>query len=150
VTSVNEEQREGSCPAVMHAPESNAVAGARARKDTALPSRTALEPVTERARTAGKAVAIRTGTAAARTADYLDRPASLAHAQPPTLARARELHHEAAARHDVPLLRFLRLAWGYFHLVFVKSVLNGLEWVTETPLRFAAAVTVAAVVYFWS
>jgi hypothetical protein len=150
VTTVSDEAREGSSPPAAQGLGSTASPRACARKSIALPSRTALEPVTERARTAGKAVAVRTGTAAARTADYLDRPASLAHAQPPTLARARELHHEAAARHDVPLLRFLRLAWGYFHLVFVKSVLNGLEWVTETPLRFAAAVTVAAVVYFWS
>jgi hypothetical protein len=108
-----------------------------------LPSLDAPVPVTERAR------AVR--LLLARAADYLDRPGSLVHAQPPTFARAREQHHEAARRRAaVPLLAGARLAWGYFHLILIKPVLNFLEWVTETPLRFFAAVILCVIVWIWS
>ena len=100
-------------------------------------------PVTRRAQSAGRVLA--------RAAEVMDRPGSLAHAQPPSLARAREMHHEAAARHEATVLRHLRLLWGYAHLIFIKTVLNGMEWVTETPLRFLVTVAVGLVVYFcWS
>jgi hypothetical protein len=111
-----------------------------------LPSPAALEPVTDRARAAGSALAL----AAGRAADYLDRPGSLVHAQPPTFARAREQHHEAARRHNAPLLRGLRIAWGYSHLILIKPLLNLLEWVTETPARFLAAVILGVIVYYFS
>ena len=138
--------REGSLPAVAQTPESTAESRAYARRSIALPSPTALEPVTDRARAAGSALAL----AAARAADFLDRPGSLVHAQPPTFARARERHHEAAARHDIAPLRHLRLAWGYMHLMFVKSVLNALEWVTETPLRVLGALVLILIIWLWS
>lgn len=146
MTTVDEEAREGSLPAAYQNPEITADAGAHARASVALPSPTALVPVTQRARDAGRAAARMAG----RTAEYLDRPGSLVHAQPPTLARARERHHEAAARHGAPLLRFLRLGWGYVHLILVKPLLNLLEWVTETPARFFIAVILGVIVYFFS
>lgn len=138
--------REGSLPVVAQTPESTAEPRAYARASVALPSPAALEPVTERARATGAALAL----AAGRAADYLDRPGSLVHAQPPTFARAREQHHEAAGRHGAPLLRGLRLAWGYWHLLLVKPLLNLLEWVTETPARFLAAVILGVIVYYFS
>jgi hypothetical protein len=140
-TFSDEAQREGSLPVVAQSPESTAEARAHARASVALPSPASLEPVTERARAAGQALA--------RAAEYLDRPTSLVHAQPPTLARAREQHHEAAARHEVRFFGHLRLLWGYGHLLVVKTVLNGLEWVTETPVRFFAAVILGLIVWFF-
>lgn len=138
--------REGSLPVVAQTPESTAETRACARASVALPSPAALEPVTERARAAGASLAL----AAGRAAEYLDRPGSLVHTQPPTFARARELHHEAAARHAAPLLRGLRLVWGYGHLILIKPLLNLLEWVTETPARFLAAVVLGVIVYYFS
>jgi hypothetical protein len=86
-----------------------------------------------------------------RTAAFLDRPGSLAHAHPHSLARARERHHEAAARHTmVPALRVLRLTWGYFHLLLIKPALNFAEWATETPLRFSGLLALGLVIWIWS
>jgi hypothetical protein len=145
VTSVEREAEEGILPALSQRPESTAGAGARPRRSVALPSPTALVPVTERARAAGQVAA----QAGAKAAEFLDRPASLVHAHPPTLVRAREQHHAAAARHASLFLRILRLGYGYVHLVFVKSVLNGLEWVTETPFRLAGAAALVLIIWFW-
>lgn len=87
----------------------------------------------------------------ARIGELLDRPGSLMHAHPPTFARARELHHERAGRHNLwPPLRITRLVWGYFHLIVIKPALNFAEWVTETPLRLCGAVILALVVWHWS
>lgn len=143
-------EREGSSLPAVQAPESTADAGARARASVALPSRAASGLVTQRARAAGHAAARTAERGSVLAARYLDRPGSLVHAQPPTLARAREQHHEAAARHNGALLRCLRLAWGYFHLLLVKPALNGLEWATETPARFTVAVIIGLVVWLWS
>jgi hypothetical protein len=85
-----------------------------------------------------------------KLAAFLDRPGSLVHAQPPTFARAREEHHEAVANYNVPLFKGMRLAYGYFHLIIIKPVLNGLEWVTKTPLRLIAALALALIVWHWS
>jgi len=150
VTAVGEEAGEGSPLPAALVPESTAETRACARGSLALPARTASQPVTERARAAGQAAARAAERGSVLAARYLDRPGSLVHAQPPTLARAREQHHEAAARHAVPVLRFLRLAWGYFHLLLVKPALNGLEWATETPARFTVAVIIGLVVWLWS
>lgn len=88
---------------------------------------------------------------AARLAAFLDRPGSLAHAHPPTFARARELHHERATRHNLwAPLRIASLTWGYFHLLIIKPALNFTEWVTETPLRFLGAVILAVIIWHWS
>jgi len=110
-----------------------------------LPSATALPPVTERARAAA-AMAVRAG---AKAAELADRPGSLVHAQPPTFAQALARHHERAAAHQAPLLRGLRLVWGYAHVLLVKPPLNLLEWVTETPLRALGAVALVLIVYFF-
>lgn len=87
----------------------------------------------------------------ARAAALLDRPGSFAHAHPPAFARAREMHHEAAARYRLwPVVGAARLTWGYFHLLVIKPVLNLAEWVTETPLRFTVAVIAGTVIWYWS
>jgi hypothetical protein len=44
----------------------------------------------------------------------------------------------------------MRLAYGYFHLIIIKPVLNGLEWVTKTPLRLIGATILALIVWHWS
>ena len=71
----DQRQQEGSSPAAVQAPDSAAGAGTRARAIVALPSPAALLPVTRRAQSAGRALA--------RVAEVMDRPGSLAHAQPP-------------------------------------------------------------------
>ena len=87
----------------------------------------------------------------ARITAWLDRPGSLAHAQPPTFARARELHHERASRYNLwTPLRVTRLVWGYLHLLLVKPVLNGLEWATESPLKATGLVILALIIWHWS
>jgi len=50
----------------------------------------------------------------------------------------------------IPVLGAVRLAWGYAHLLLIKPVLNFLEWDTETPLRFFAAIALVFIVWFWS
>jgi hypothetical protein len=142
VTTVREEGKEGSATAVAPPPESTAPARACAREDTPPAAPASLLPVTRRVQAPRQILS--------HAAAALDRPGSLVHAQPPTLARAREQHHEAADRHSVPLFKGMRLAWGYFHLIFIKSVLNGLEWVTKTPLRLIGATILALVIWHWS
>jgi len=140
-TLSDEAEREGSPLPRVQAPESNAEPRAYPRESVALSSLPALAPVTERARAAGAALA--------RAAEYLDRPGSLVHARPPSLARAREFHQGAAARHGAPALRAARLLYGYLHLLLVKPSLNFLEWATETPLRLAVAVIIGLVVWYF-
>jgi hypothetical protein len=87
----------------------------------------------------------------ARVTAFLDRPGSLAHAHPPTFARAREFHHERATRHNLwAPLRVTRLVYGYLHLIVIKPALNFAEWVTETPLRLFGAIVLAVIVWHWS
>jgi hypothetical protein len=142
VTVTKEEGREGSFPAVPQEPESTAVTRACARESVPPAALLPSGEVTQRARALHRILA--------RTAEFLDRPESLVHHHPPTFARARERHHEAAGRHSVPLFAGARITWGYLHLVLVKPVLNFLEWVTETPLRFCAAVILCVIVWIWS
>lgn len=144
MTTVREEEaREGNFPADTQVPESTADTRGYARASVPpaapLPSRA----VTERVRAVLPAVA--------KAMEFLDRPGSLMHAHPPTFARARELHHERAGRHNLwAPLRVARLAWGYFHLIVIKPALNFAEWVTETPLRLFGAAILALVVWHWS
>jgi hypothetical protein len=144
VTDIAEAVREGSSPEFLPA-EINPQNAQRAKSVT-LPPLTALVPVAERVRTAG-AVAVSLGAKAAALAD---RPGSLVHAQPPTFVQARVSHHVAARQHNAPLLRALRLIWGYAHMVLIKSVLNALEWVTETPLRAVGALVLILIIWLWS
>lgn len=75
--------------------------------------------------------------------------ASLLHARPSSLAESRERHHTAAGHFEAGLIRWPRLAWGYFHLA-VKALLNTIEWVTESPPRLAVAVVLIVVLHFWA
>ena len=144
MTTVSERAaEEGSAPADSPMPEITAESGACARAIVTPPAPPASGPVTDRARVVRQA--------AGRVTAWLDRPGSLVHAQPSTLAEARVRHHEAAGRHNIwPALRIGRLVYGYLHLLLIKPALNFLEWVTETPLRLAAAVILGAVIWIWS
>ncbi len=137
MTAVKEAVREGSS-AESAVPETNPESAQRARSLT-LPSLTALKPVTERARVAGRK--------AARSANGKD---SLIHSQPPTFHEAWRRHQECAAHYEAALLKYPRLAWGYFHLLVIKPLLNGLEWVTESPARFFVAVIVLFLIVWFS
>jgi hypothetical protein len=141
VTTVREEAREGSSLAVS--PEINAEAGAHARASVTLPSALpSAASVTARVRQAGELVS--------RAGALLDKPGTLVHAQPPTFRQAHDRHRECAAYFQLPVLRFARRAWGWFHLLVIKPALNGLEWVTESPLRAVIALAIAAVIWLWS
>lgn len=142
MTTVSEGTREGSAPAAEQVPGITADAPAQARASVPPAALLPSESVTQRARALHRVLA--------RTAEFLDRPESLVHHHPPTFARARERHHEAAGRHSVPLFTALRLTWGYFHLLLVKPVLNFLEWVTETPLRFSAVIIFCVIIWIGS
>lgn len=142
MTTVSEGTREGSAPAVEQVPGITADAGAQARASVPPAALLPSEAVTQRARALHRVLV--------RAAEFLDRPESLVHHHPPTFARARERHHEAAGRHSVRPLAHLRLVWGYAHLLLIKPALNFLEWVTETPLRLSAAVILCVIVWIWS
>lgn len=142
MTAVSEEAREGSALAVPQDPEINAEAGAHARTSIALPCALPSTAVTVRVRQAG--------VAAAKALALLDRPGTLAHSQPPTFREAHGRHRECADWFRSPVLRRLRMAYGWLHILFVKTVLNGLEWVTESPLRAVSAAALAVAIWFWS
>jgi hypothetical protein len=144
VTDMAEAVREGSSLEI--APAEINPENAQRAKSLALPSPTALAPVAERVRSAA-AVAASIG---AKAAELADRPGSLVHAQPPTFVQARVRHHAAARQHGAPLLRALRLTYGYLHMVLVKSVLNAIEWVTETPLRVLVTAVLVLIIWLWS
>jgi len=74
--------------------------------------------------------------------------ASLLHARPPSLAESRERHHVAAGHFEAGLIRWPRIAWGYFHLA-VKTVLHVIEWVTESPPRVIVAIVLIVVLKIW-
>ena len=74
-------------------------------------------------------------TAQAFCAKAGEHPGTLLHAQPPTFHQAHARHRECAGHCGHAVLRLLRLAYGYVHLVFVKAPLNYAEWATDSPLR---------------
>ena len=139
MTEVREEVREGSPPETAP-PLRNAESAQRANSVTQADS-VALEAVTQSAR-----AAFRFTLAAVAAAD---RAGSLGDAQPPTLRQARAWHHTCAGHYQAGILRWPRLLWGYLHLLIVKPVLNGLEWVTASPARAAVAAAVLAVIWIW-
>jgi hypothetical protein len=96
-------------------------------------------PVTERIR-------LRARTLAA----MLDRPGSLAHAQPPTFRQARDRCHECAGHFQAGLLRWPRFAWGYLHLLVIMPALYLAVWVTESPARFIVTALIIAAICYWS
>jgi hypothetical protein len=102
--------------------------------------------VTERNRLAGLArFQARAQAAAARVTSG----SSLLTARPPSLAESRERHHVAAGHFEAGLIRWPRLAWGYFHLA-IKTLLRVIEWVTESPPRLAVTLVLIAVLHFWA
>lgn len=92
--------------------------------------------------------AARTASLAARFGvAMLNKPGSLVHAQPATFAQARDRHHECAGHFGVPLVKGLRLLWGYIHLLVIKPALNLAEWITESPARFFITMAVGTVIW---
>jgi hypothetical protein len=89
--------------------------------------------------------------AAARAVAVVNTAAatSLLSRQPSSMAQARNRHHVAAGHFEAGLIRWPRLAWGYFHLL-VKAVLHVAEWVTESPPRLAVTIVLIVVLHFWA
>lgn len=142
MTTVAEEVKEGSSPELRDVPESTAQSRACARESVTPPASVTRDAVTQSARAARQA--------AVRAVAILDKPGSLAHSQPPTFAQARDRHHECAGHFSAPVLRWLRLTWGYAHLLLLKPALNLAEWITESPARLFITAALAAAVWFWS
>lgn len=141
MTTVREEAREGSSLAVS--PEINAEAGAHARASVTLPSALpSAASVTARVRQAGELVS--------RAGALLDKPGTLVHAQPPTFRQAHDRHRECAAYFQLPVLRFARRAWGWFHLLVIKSLTGGLDHYTESPLAALIVVAIGVTIWFFS
>lgn len=134
-----EARKEGSSPAGPPVPESTAATGACARDSVTRDALASLRTVTQSA-----GLAVRFG------AGMLNKPGSLVHAQPPTFAQARDRHHECAGHFGSPLVKALRLLWGYLHLLVLKPALNLAEWITESPARFVITLAVSAVIWFFA
>lgn len=139
MTDVHEEVREGSLPDFLD-PEGEAESAQRAIS-LASPSSVSRQVVTDSAQVARRAWA--------SAVAFLDREDSLVDAQPMTFREAREHHHRCGSHYGVPLIKAMRLAWGYFHLLVIKPVLNLAEWVTESPARLFVAAAIGAVIWIW-
>ena len=139
MTDVHEEVREGSAP-VFLSPEGEAESAQRARS-LALPYSISRQVFTDSAQVFRHAWA--------SAVAFLDRDDSLIDAQPMTFREAREHHHRCGSHYGVPLIKGMRLAWGYFHLLLIKPVLNLAEWVTESPARLFVAVIIGTVIWVW-
>ena len=133
MTTVDEAAREGSFPVDEHEPESTAEPRACARESITPPASVALDAVTQGARWV--------------RARLLDRPGSRDGGRP-GFPQAREWHHKCAGYYGVPVVRWLRLAWGYAHLLLVKPVTDFTDWVTESPPRFCVALAVFLAVWY--
>lgn len=142
MTTVSEEKevQEGISPEA--APESPCGQVRTRGTSVALPAGAALTAVTERVRKAGQS--------ASRAVALLDKPGSLVHSQPPTFKQARDRHHECADHYQMwRFMAWLRLVWGYFHLLVIMPVLYLVVWVTESPGRFLVTAVLAAVIWFF-
>jgi len=148
VTEVQEATREGSTEgsALENAgPESEAGCAQRAKSLT----RTALTALTA----FWAVVTLRVQKAGVRVAAVVDGPGSLVHDRLPTFAEAWGRQCECARHYKTamwcPWLRYPRYVWGFVYVCVVKPVLNLLEWLSESPLRFCiTAVTVFAIYWF--
>jgi len=141
VTELREEVREGSPPETAAA-AGDAESAQRANSITR-PSSIALDAVTQSARWVRVRVA--------RLLTWLfARPES----QPgyrPTFPGARDWHHKCADYYaGFPVARWLRLVYGYAHLLLIKSVIDFTEWFTESPARFFTVVALALAFWFGS
>jgi hypothetical protein len=119
-------------------PEINPENAQRARS-VALPSGTSLLPVTQRVQRAG-----------AKAASLLEKPGTIPHSQPPTFVQAYARHRECASHYRTPLLRWLRMTWGWFHLLVIKSLTGGLDHYTESPLAALIVVAIGVTIWFFS
>lgn len=138
--------------------------GLREGSEEEVPPEAALESLRRQARTRASSVALpspasphsvtvrvrQAGVAVAKAAVLLDKPGTLLHAQPSTFRQAHDRHRECADWFRSPVLRWLRRAYGWFHILLVKTALNGLEWVTESPLRAVIAIALIAAIWFFS
>ena len=73
---------------------------------------------------------------------------SVVQVKPPSLAEHHARHREAVAHREAAIARWPRRTWGAFHVLLV-AVLRGVEWVTETPVRFVLTVAFLASLWFW-
>lgn len=110
-----------------------------ARSTLALPPATSLQPVTRRVQRAG-----------AKAASLLEKPGTLPHSQPPTFVQAYVRHRESADHFRTPALRWLRMAYGWFHLLVIKPVTGGLDHYTESPLAALIVAAIGVAIWFWS
>jgi hypothetical protein len=86
---------------------------------------------------------------AARAAAALSEGESLLRAQPPSLAQSRQRAHDAAGEWDSPLVRALRLAYGYLYLA-IRPALLAADWLLESPPRLLVAALVIVIWIFWA
>lgn len=98
-------------------------------------------------------VTLRVQVAGVRVTAAVSRPGSLVHDRLPTFAEAWARQCECARHYKTamwfPWLQYPRYVWGFIHVCVVKPVLNFLEWLSESPLRFCiTAVTVFAIYWF--
>lgn len=133
--------REGSPPADA-GPEINAQARARARATVTRPAPVALDAVT-----AGARAVRRHGRSVTA---LLDRPESLFDTRPPSFREVRAWHRQCAVHYSAGLIRWPRQLWAFIHLFVIMPALRAAEWVTASPARFAVALAVALVVWYWS
>jgi hypothetical protein len=141
MTTASDEKEEGSAVALETAP-GPLRRQVRAHASSVTPDASvALQAVTDSAQALRRTFA--SGVKA------LDRPGTLADAQPPTFRQARDYHHRCAGEFNALLFSVPRIVWGYLHMTLVKPVLNLAEWVTESPLRCAVAVAVCYVLRHW-
>ncbi len=139
MTTTEEREAEGSSLAIPQEPEITAAMRACARRSLALPSGTSSEAVTQRVRAAG-----------AKAAALLEKPGALPHSQPPTFVQAYARHRECADHFRTPFFRWLRMTWGWFHLLVIKPVLNGAEHYTASPLAVLILAVIGVAIWFWS
>ena len=139
MTELREEVREGSPPETT-APDASAESAQRAKSITRTDA-VALDAVTQ------SAFWVR-----ARVAQLLIRLFARPESQSgyrPTFPGARDWHHKCADYYaGFPPARWLRLVYGYAHLLLIKSVIDFTEWLTESPARFFTAVAVVAALWF--
>jgi len=144
VTIVVEEAKEGS--SLADAPEMHPNGQKRACASSVTPDGLPSPGVvTDSIRRTARTLAL----AARFGAGMANKPGSLYLAQPPSFAQARDRHHECAGHFGSPLLKLLRLAWGYVHLLTVKPVLNYAEVATSSPAWFFANVAIGFIIWFF-
>lgn len=143
MTDLAEEVREGSSLETLETASGDAQPQCAQRaRIVALPSAASLAPVTVRVRQAGDL--------AAKTVALLDKPGTLAHSQPPTFRQAHDRHKDCADWFRTPVMKCLRRAWGWFHLLVILPPLYLLAWVTESPLRLLIAAALITAIWLFS